>query len=43
MVSQNRTPGSALRQALWTIFFHSADASISLVTTGESESTGYFC
>src|SRR3989339_98191 len=40
-VSQNRIPGSADFHALCTIFDHNLCASISLVTLGFLESTGY--
>ena len=43
MVSQNRTPGSADFHALCTIFFHKAEASISLVVEGVAASMGYCC
>ena len=43
IVSQNSTPGSALFQALWTIFSHSLRADISLRTHGWSLSTGNCC
>ncbi len=43
MVSQNRTPGSADFHALWTIFFHNREASISCEYKGSSASMGYFC
>ena len=40
IVSQNNTPGSAVAQALWMMFFHKSRALIVLVYWGVSESTG---
>ena len=43
IVSQNKTPGSALFHALCTIFFHKSCALMSLATMGEELSMGYCC